>query len=284
MPKKKRKICFYYLTVNENNNLQESFKSIINHINSLPKKERIYELGNNKFCFLESYQESSGGSKNKMVIKSAKHSFRPNLVHRDTVVERENPKQIKEGEIEKSHIVMKFTSDSICFILDKHANGITVRQFINYLNQFSHRIDNEVPIRFGYEVVVKKDFLDEINKLHRVTCTEIIIDKQLLGSSALDYSNRLSQVKHDVILSVKAKNRNSIEEFAKDVFAKFAGGTREINKLRIVGRNEENNQVVINTEFIEKQEYILSEYSELTGEISSSDIFIEMNLALENFN
>lgn len=284
MPRKKRKIGFYYLSVNEGNQVRESFNIVINHINSLPKQERIYELGNNKFCFLESYQTSNQNSRNKIIIKSAKHSFRPNLVHRDTVIERENPKQIQEGEIEKSHLVMKLNNESVCFILDKHFSGITVRQFINYLNQFSYQIDAEIPIRFGFEIVVKDNFLEEIDNLHRVTCADVVVDKQLLGSEALNYSNRISQVKHDIVLSVKAKRQNSIEDFAKDVFAKFAGGDRAINKIRIIGRNEENNQVVLNTDFIERQEYVWAEISETTGEISSNDMFIEMNSALESFN
>src|SRR5690606_16676983 len=131
----------------------------------------------------------------------AKHSFRPNLVHKETVIERENPKQIQEGEIEKSHIVFKISQDSISFILDKHSGGITIRQFINYLNQFSHIIDSEIAIRFGFEIVVKENFLEEIENLNRVTCADIVIDKQLLGSDALNYSNRISQVKHDITLT-----------------------------------------------------------------------------------
>jgi len=284
MARKKRKIGFYYLTINEGNQLQESFRQVITYINSLSKQDRIYELGNNKFCFLESYQTSNQNTRSTIIIKSAKHSFRPNLVHKDTVVERENPKQIQEGEIEKSHLVTKITSDSICFVLDKHFGGITIRQFINYLNQFSHSIDSEIAIRFGFEIVVKNDFLQEIENLSRVTCADLVVDKQLLGSEALNYSNRISHVKHEVVVTVKAKKQNSIEDFAKDIFAKFAGGERSINRIRIVGRNEDNNQVVLNTDFIERQEYVWADISEITGDISSDGIFIEMNSVLETFN
>lgn len=284
MARRKRKIGFYYLTINEGNNLRDSFISLIGHIQSLSRQETIFELGNNKFCFLESYETNNQNSRSKLIIKSAKHSFRPNLVHKDTVIERENPKQIQEGEIEKSHLVFKISESSISFILDKHSGGLTIRQFITYLNQFSHAIDSEIPLRFGYEIVVKENFLEEIDNLDRVTCADVVIDKQLLGSDALNYSNRISQVKHDITLTVKAKKNDSIVDFAKDVFALFAGGERTINKIRIVGRNDDNNQVVLNTDFIERQEYVWADISETTGEISSTDMFIEMNSVLDNFN
>ncbi|MCT4002254.1 hypothetical protein HZQ19_10260 [Elizabethkingia anophelis] len=285
MPSKKKiKIGFYYLTINDGNSLIESFNSVISHIKELSKKERTFELGNNKFCYIELHESTYQNTRNKIIIKSAKHSFRPNLVHKDTIVERENPKQLEEGEIEKSHIVIKFTGDGVSFILDKHKGGITVGQFINYLNRFATSIDSEIQIRFGFEIVVKENFLEEINNLSRVTCAEIIADKQLLGSHALNYSNRIDNAKHDIILTVKAKKKDSIEDIAKDLFAKLNGGKSEITKLRIVGRNDDNNEVVLKTDFIERQEYITAEVSDRTGEVSSTDIFIEINAAMDNFN
>jgi len=283
MPRRKRKIGFYYLTVNEGNDLKESFISVITHIAELTKQERTYELGNNKFCYLELYESTHRNTKCKIIIKSAKHSFRPNLVHRDTIIERENPKQIQEGEIEKSHICMKFEEDSILFLLDKHFGALTIRQFVSYLNQFAHNIESEITIRFGYEIVIKENFLEEIDNLSRVTCAEVLVDKQLLGSDALNYSNRINQVKHDIVLRVKAKRENSIEEFARDLFTKFIGGDTTINKIRLIGRNDDNNEVILNTDFIERQEYIMADFSSETGDVSTTDIFIEMNSTLDNF-
>ncbi|MCT4235855.1 hypothetical protein [Elizabethkingia miricola] len=62
------------------------------------------------------------------------------------------------------------------------------------------------------------------------------------------------------------------------------GGKSEITKLRIVGRNDDNNEVVLKTDFIERQEYITAEVSDRTGEVSSTDIFIEINAAMDTFN
>ena len=78
------------------------------------------------------------------------------------------------------------------------------------------------------------------------------------------------------MLVVKASPRDTIADFARDVFAVLSGGENSIQKIRIIGRNDENNEVVINTDFIERQEYIMPEINDITGELSSSEVFNEM--------
>lgn len=52
---KKRKIGFYYLCfINEDLNLNEFFKNVINYINDLDKIDKNFSLGNNKFCIFDS--------------------------------------------------------------------------------------------------------------------------------------------------------------------------------------------------------------------------------------
>lgn len=225
------------------------------------------------------------GLQSRIVMKSARHSFRPNLIHRDTVEERENPKRIEEGECEKSHIVTKVTDNNICLILDVHKGGITIRQLVKYLNEFGRNINTvEAPINFGYEIVVDRNFLAELNNLDRVTCAEVIMDKQILGSDALNYSNRINQVKQNITLTVKAERGGNIIDSVTDIYHRLIGGSERIDRIRIVGRNDENNEVKLSTDFIEKQEWIQASINEETGEISSSEVFFEMESVLRGFN
>lgn len=277
MARKKRKIGFYYLTVaNDNTTVSENFYMVANHINALERVNRNLEIENNKFYLLDQFQIFQNLLRSKIIFKSATHSFRPNLIHRDTIGERESPKQLEEGETQKTHILTKNNNGDIVFVMEKGKNGITVNQFIKYLNHFASQIESDTPISFGYEIMVKDNFLEEIAKLSRVTCANIFVDKQLLGSDSLNYSDRIHQVKHDVMLVVKASPRDTIADFARDVFAVLSGGENSIQKIRIIGRNDENNEVVINTDFIERQEYIMPEINDITGELSSSEVFNEM--------
>ena len=60
-------------------------------------------------------------------------------------------------------------------------------------------VENEENIKFGYETIAKDDFLEEINALSRITCADVFVDKQLLGGDSLNYSERLSSIKHEII-------------------------------------------------------------------------------------
>lgn len=284
MPTKPKKVGFYYLTaMNNENSVENSVKELLSYIIGLPREERKFELGNNKFMFLDTYTVTNDGRKCRIILKSATHSYRPNLLHKDTIEERENPKQLEEGEIEKTHLVMKF-NNTVNFIQEKRNTGVHITQFISYINQFSHQIPNNPIIRYGYEIVVKENFLEEIDRLGRVVNTQVVVDKQMLGSDALNFSDNIDSVKHDVIVEVRAKNRDSIKNFVQDVFTNINGGTRSVTKIRVVGKNDYNQDVILNTDFIERQEYITAEYRHGTGELVSDDVFTKMYQSLNNFD
>ncbi len=282
MSRKKRKIGFYYLTLTSGNlELNESFQNVINFINNQERVDRNFNLGGNKFCLLDNVAFYQNNDQTNIIFKSATHSYRPNLIHRETVDERESPKDIREGEIEKTHIVTNFVNGDLILLLEKHLYGLSIGQFVKYLNFYGSQMES--PIRFSFETVVKDDFLDEIENLARVTCADVYVDKQMLGGEALNYSEHLNEVKHEVVISVKARKMESIADFARDTFAFFNGGNQQIRRIRLVGRNEDNNEVIINTDFIERQEYINPLINDITGELITNEVFNEMNLAIQNF-
>lgn len=283
MSTKPRKIGFFYLTALPNINVAEAIKNLLTEISNLPKEERKFDLGSTKFMLLDSYTLTNNGLKSKVLIKSATHSYRPNLLHRDTVEERENPKLLEEGDSEKTHIAMKFIGSRVCFILEKKQAGVNIGQFITYLNNYSHTLIGDPIITYGYETVVKENFLEEVRRLSRVVSTQVVVDKQLLGSDALNFSENIDSVKHDIVVNVTAKNRDSITDFAQDVFALINRGRRDINRIRIVGRNQSNQEVIINTDFLERQEYINAEFRPGTGEVVTDDVFLKMYNVLNNF-
>lgn len=285
MATKTRKIGFYYLTLNSGDTTIESaLNETLNHINGLSKIDRSRTIKNPKFGFLDSINSNSDNTKHKIIFKSASHSFRPPLVHRDTIAERESPKSMEEGETQKTHLVTKAIGGDVIIILEKHQAGMTIQQIKHYLNFYASSLESETQINFDFETIAKDNFLEEIESLTRVVSADVYVDKQLLGSEVLDYSERTSTVKHEVVVSVKAKNRDNISDFARDVYAKLNSGQNEIQRLRVVGRNNDNNVVKINTDFIERQEYVKPTVNQVTGEIRTSDLFNEMESVLQNFN
>lgn len=281
--RKKRKIGFYYLKLQIGDNINEKLNLTLSYIIGLEKINRKTNISGNKFGFLNSINTFNQDTRHQIIFKSAVHSFRPPLLNSLTVDERESPKEIEEGETEITHIVTKATNGDVIIVLEKFLGSININQFIKYLNHFALLAETENEFMFGYDIIAKDDFLEEVENLTRVTCAEVYIDKQMLGSESLNYSERISSVKHEVMLTVKAKPLDSIIDFAKDVYATFNGGANEVQKIRIIGRNEDNNEVKINTDFIERQEYVMPLINENTGEVLTDEILQEIEIVLYNF-
>jgi hypothetical protein len=283
--RKKRKIGFHYLILQEGDcSVLEALNQTLDRISELDNTARKRNITGSKFGLINSINYFSDNNRHQIVFKSASHSFRPPLLHSITVDERDSPKRMEEGEIDKTHFVTKAINGDVIVVLENFLGSISMKQAIQYLNHFASGINLEESFKFDYETIAKDDFLEEINSMSRITCADVFVDKQLLGSESLDYSERINSVKHEVVISVKAKNRDSISEFAQDIFAQWNGGENSVRRLRIVGRNEDNNIVKINTDFIERQEYVMPHINEDTGEILSEEILQEIEIVLYNYN
>jgi len=286
MATKLRKIGFYYLTIS-NDEIEpiSALNRILDYINNLNKVDRKITISGKKFGLLDNINSNNQRTKHKLIFKSATHSFRPPLIDKNTVDERESPKTIDEGEIQKTHFIAKTINGDIIIVLEKTQSGLSMKQVVKYLNNFviGLDLDEEDDFSFKYEIIAKDDFLEEINGLDRVVSADVYVEKQVLGGDALRFSDRTDTVQHEIVVSVKAERMSSIKEFVRDAFSVLNNGERSVTRISLVGRNDENNIIKINTDLIERQEYINPTINEVTGEILSSEIFVEMNSVIQNF-
>lgn len=280
MARKKRKIGFYSITVNDGN-VQECWDNALDYLNRLEPTDKRRNIIGDKFGLLDSITLFNQTLRKQMIFKSATSNFRPPLIDRNTVAERESPKTLGEGEINKTHLISKVVDGELIVVLEKTINGLSIKQILNYINSFTETFS--IPFSFNYELIVKENFIGEVNSLARINAAEVFVDKQLLGSDALNYSGRINSVKHEVMISIKAVNRESITDFVTDIYAKLNGGSREINRIRITGRNEDNNVVVLNTDVIERQEWVSPNVDDNTGEVVSSELLEQMEGVMNNF-
>lgn len=118
--------------------------------------------------------------------------------------------------------------------------GLAAQQFVEYLNrykQFYETLHNQVlNYKFHYETIAKDNIDEELDNLNRVLSTCVYVDKQVLGSDALNFSERIESVQQSIIIDIRASRSKSIKETAKDVIAIFNGGERIVSKVRIKGK------------------------------------------------
>lgn len=256
----------------------ESIKDILEYIKKHTKVNRKYSLNTDKFCLIESATFNKSENLYEILFKSARHSFRPPLINRNTTIERENPKTIEEGEIEKVHLILKFEEDDVTMYIEKNRDGVTINNIMDYFNYFLRKYNTEhnpdADYHFKADLILRENFLEILNSLKRVSVTDVFYDKKILGGDYLNLSNRTVNIKNSVVVSLQATRGESIKEAAVDAFNKFnAKKNNSINKIRIHGKNDVNGDVVLNTDFIQMRETVDIEYDPNTGEINTTNAF-----------
>lgn len=249
----------------------------LEYVSKLAKKKRFYDLKNDKFCFLDTFSIDKNFCSG--FFKSARNEFRPNLINKLTGNERRNPKEKSEGDIEKTHFVIRIdqTSNEVYLFLEHNHTGISIQNLINYLNKFSreYAAKNNKSSRFTvfYQMIARNNFLTELEKLERTKIAEIHVDKQILGNDFLNFSNRTVSIQQDVLLKVKAERSEDIKNFAVDIYNKFSGKKDEsISKIRIYGQDENGNETFIDTSFMGQVDFIPAQLDDDTGEAVTQDL------------
>ena len=305
-----RKIGFYALKLWNNKDMEESLdprklKQVFDYIVSLEKTERRRVTGGDGYYFLsdvdefteqsnlEEQQEDSREQTDieegqlslleghldiqKLVFKLAKDGRRSPLIHRDTLDERDNPKELKEGERNIVHAVIRYFDNEAIILLEATKPGVTIGRLEHYLNDYAARFydtqQTHKPYVIRHEILVKHDFLEELRKLRKVQAGQLSISKRLLGSEYLNYSDRIRTVQKDIVVHIKAESGNSIESLAEDLYEKFTTSGSDISRLRLVGLNEEDQLVKLDTVMLERVQMLKFETDIHTGEIKTNQIF-----------
>lgn len=290
----KRKISFNWLHLSKKVNGEEVFENVesilpifLEYICRLDRVHRKYDLTRDKFCFIESYSLDASTHCAEILFKSAKHSYRAPLIDKNTVEERDNPKRIEEGEQVKTHLLVKFIEDDAVVFLETGLNLMTMSNIVEYLNSFlvSYNIANDEIIegQFTFDMIPRDDFQEVLGSMTRVICAEIFVNKTLLGSDALNFSDITEDVQENMVLTLKSEKKKSIKQTLCQIVHFFNGAQSKINRIRVKGKMPNNNDSIIDTSFIVKKEYVEVEQNEDTGEFNTSDMFAQLRFLANDF-
>ena len=290
----KRKISFNWLHLSKKVNGEEVFENVeiflpafLEYICRLDRVQRKYDLTRDKFCFIESYSHDASTHCVELLFKSAKHSYRAPLIDKNTVEERDNPKRIEEGEQVNTHLLLKFLEDDAVVFLETGLNLMTMANIVEYLNNslvsYNNAYDEIIEGRFSFDMIPRDDFQEVLDSMTRVVCAEIFVDKTLLGSDALNFSNITENVQENLILTLKSEKKKSIKQTLCQIVRSFNGTQSRINRIRVKGRMPNNNESIIDTSFIIKKEYVVVEQNEDTGEFNTSDMFAQLRFLANGF-
>ena len=289
---KERKIAFYTLVkdmwANNADGLEGlipfyEIKEVFNYIDG--RKRRSLKLKSNKACSLESFSMKQDSKDSSILItglfKSAAYKYRPPYWDTETDEERESPKKQTEGEKEKTHFAIKITNDEVFLLVEVNGNGVSVNNIISYLNQFTREYLKKKKktknFTVEYTKIARDNFISELEKLKRATSIDVFFNKSLLGSRALQFSERTSAIQDQVKLTLKAERNKSAKEVGIDIFNRLnrqkKNNAQEVSKIRIYGKNENDKDTFIDTTFMEKIEPIKVSINESTGQVQTMEIY-----------
>lgn len=280
----KRKIVYYSIEYRLDDdtvgNTAQMLQDVVNHIIGLNLIDRKREnIDTATIYFMDSCRITD--TKMFLLFKSARHSYRPPLVNRDNLNERDNPKTMEEGEVRKTHLVVDMNTHNLVL---EAGEGMTMNNVIKYLNCFLDfmQVDDNNHGEFVSYSMPSDSFEEELNRLSRVTVAEMYVDKQILGSPALNFSNRMELIKEDVILTVKPQQRGgSLFEIVRNLLGRNGNMNDErIRRIRLRGKDEENNDVLLDSMNLIKKTSIEVEKDDNTGEYVSADMFAKLNAVL----
>jgi hypothetical protein len=248
-------------------------KKILDDIYSQKLIHRMLDFSENKFVYIDVNTFDSNNII-ELVLTCARQKFRANLVDRNTGEERKNPKKKTEGEKEKTHVIIKIEKDETQIIMEKNGNGITINNLIDYLNFMYKRVYGDREFTFAHDVLMKTDLFKEINGMKRIFNTEILVEKQILGDTVLNYSNKITQVQNNVTLTLKANRDGSIKDTVLDCFQLINNAQKApIRRMIIRGKDDHKNNVVLDTLDFYKKDSAFFELNQLTGEVVTPNAF-----------
>lgn len=265
-------------------------EQVFDYISKLSKRAKFHDLKGNKFCYLESISKKEGNAiLYTGLFKSARSEFRPDLINKKTGVERKNPKEITEGDIEKTHFLVKIDKElkDVYLFLENNFYGVSINSFIDYLTRFTKGYCDKNDKKKNFTLfnleIPNNNFLTQLEILSRTSLAEVYFDKQLLGSKALNFSNRFVSLKQDLVLTAKSSKKESITEVAVDLYNKLQQKESPISRLRIRGVDPNKNEVLLDTSFMCKKEFVKVDLNPETGEVNSAQLYTGLKNIANSF-
>jgi len=252
--------------------IDNCFKSIV----KLEKLKRIYDNTDiNRFHFLFSYNcEQKCGLG---FFKSAKYNHRPDLIDKQNLSERQNPKKTTEGEAEKTHFGIGFAGNEALLLLETKRDGVQINTFISYLEFFIRNINKNYQVDVGLSV--KGNFNEKLKEIERVSSIEIYTPyTQVSDTFGQSLPISKGDIKEDAIITFTAKRSHSIKEMANSLYNIFSSKQKnEIGRIRVYGKTINESSILLDTSRLKDHDIVKVDIDD-NGQVNTNNIFASIKI------
>jgi len=268
-------------------NLFDSLNDVLAYLYNKDMVDRKIDFfEESKILFLSEYQCEPENKIIKICFKSAQYDVRRYVINTDIIEDKGILKKREDGDLEKTHIAIKFLHNTAICLYEKNVNGIGFTKIMLYINKLIREFykDTQLGIKYKieHEAVVSRDFLNSLDKLNRVTEISLTVDKTNVDvSDAKDISGR-ADISESVDIVYKPAKKGILKDTVKQFYKMYNSSDSIVKRVTVKGTGQENkSKLSFNTEQMKEKMRIKVQTDFITGEVNTNSIFEVFSNKLE---
>lgn len=266
------------------NDYRNDLVEMIRRINRYNKRDKTYKIEKEKkILYLDHVNYDAQAQIIKLKFISARYGIVRNVMNTVTLVNRGKLKEKPDGDLEKTHIIIKLEDNNKAVALyEYNKDGIGFKKVLDYLNAHIKLYHTKKEDMILYKLIganiISQDFLSSLEKMRRIKAVTLTVDQEDIGVSDTKYFAGRNDLSTDVEILLKpaAKGASILGTTVKDFYKIYNSPDMPIKRITVSGDRDTKDPLTFDTEKM-KAKYPIDVLEEsTTGEVDTSDIFNEM--------
>lgn len=270
-------------TNKEPQNYEQDFYNVLSEVQKMDEKSRSKDIKKERLVlFLSELKYIPNKHIFKLVFQSARYGMVRDVINTVTFKNRGPLKGKPDGDLEKTHVVIKFEDNKTAVALyEYNSDGISFRKVIEYLEEkieeYHNGLGSGILYRIDNSNIVSRDFLDSLERLKRIKAVTLTVDQNDVGVSETKSFAGRNDLSDDIDIVLKPAKRgmgirgNTVKEF----YELYNNKKMPIKRITVKGDRETKDPLTFDTEKM-KEKYPIEVNELINGEVDSEDLFNEM--------
>lgn len=231
-----------------------------------------------KVVYLDKQEYDETNSILYLKFNSARYAKSREVIDTDTLSSKGILKKPKDGDEEKTHVVIKFDWDdnAVC-IFEKNSDGIGVGQLFEYLNdriiKYHNAQGDNVYYSIVHENIVSQEFLLALENVKRIKGVTLTVSQQDLSVSEAKAFAGKDDLSEDVDLYFKpaSKGKSITSDTVKEFYKLYNNKNRKVKRITVKADDRQESAIVFDTEKV-KEKVVVEVEETIFGEVRERSI------------
>lgn len=258
---------------------EADFVKVCEYLVGLDKKLRKKDFEKaKKVIYLDKAEYDRHNGSLYLRFISARYAKSREVIDTGTLESRGILKKNRDGDEEKTHIIIKFDiDDSAVCIFERNSDGIGVGQLFEYLNDMIIKYHSLQGDNIYYSIVhaniVSREFLEALEGVKRIKGFTLTVNQQDLSVSEIKEFAGGDDLSEDVDLYFRpaSKGKSITSNTVKKFYKLYNSANRKVKRITVKADDKSESAIVFDTEKIKEKEVVDIEET-VTGEVREESI------------